>query len=105
MEDPKIAECGEQRLLPSPMLKQDNRWVYEGRYTNCQGYNIVIVVSVSTYEKDGITKVIDWGAYIGADTSSKEIYAIEYALKYGNKLSRADAHYYFPYLREYPYRS
>jgi len=105
MEDTKKAECGEQKSLPPPMLKKDNRWVYEGRYTNCQGYNIVIVASVSTYEKDGITKVIDWAAYIGADTSPKEIYAIEYTLEKGNKLSRKDAEYYFPFLAEYPYRS
>jgi len=91
-------------LLPAPMFKQGNRWVYDGRYTNCQGYNIVIVASVYTCEKDGVTEVIDWAAYIGADTSSKEIYAIEYTLKYGNKLSKADAEYFFPFLVKYAYR-
>ncbi len=91
-------------ILPPPMLKQGNQWVYEGRYTNCNGYNIVIVASVSVYDSAAIQKVIDWAAYIGADTSAKEIYAIQYTLSHGNKLSESDAKYYFPFLADYTYR-
>jgi len=61
-----------------------------GRYTNVNGVGIAIVASV--------TKGVDWAAYIGAsaDINFTEEETIQYTLKYGNKLSEADARYYFP---------
>ena len=66
-----------------------DRQLITGRYYNANYYATAIVAS--------ITEGIDWSAYIGgADHRVSEREAVEYVRAYGNKLSEADAKYFFP---------
>ena len=67
-----------------------------GRYWNSNGHGIAIVAS--------ITDPVDWAAYIGADTGSREKDCIRYAADYGDKLSEKDARHFFPKIK-LPYRN
>lgn len=70
--------------------------VIEGRYWNTNGVAIAIVAV--------ITEEVDWAAYIGATKETMyEEEAVEWATKWGAKLSRSDALHYFPNI-ELPYR-
>lgn len=68
---------------------------YEARFWNCQGTHLAIVACIS--------KGIDWAAYIGAHNDYTEQQTLEYVSKWGCKLSRDDARYFFPDIK-LPYR-
>ena len=72
------------------------------RYENTNDIGIA-VVAVLTH--DHLDRLLDWTAYIGASTNNRyESAAVAAAAKFGNKLSQADAHYYFPSLPLEKYR-
>ncbi len=68
----------------------------EARYWNTNGKGITIVASIS--------EGIDWAAYIGADEGWEEQACIEWAARYGAKLSEPDARHFFPAIT-LPYRA
>ena len=77
--------------------ERGTRYSVTARYFNAQGWAVAIVASV--------THGIDWGVYIGATwgpMSEKE--TIEYVDKHGCKMREEDARYYFPELKNVPYR-
>lgn len=83
-------------------FEKDGKTCYEARYWNPQGSNICIAASVTNYP-DG--RPFEWAAYVGANPLlNREEDAMKYALEFGDKLSIEDAHYYFPHLKEVPYR-
>ena len=69
----------------------------EGRYWNPGGKSIAIVAC--------ITEEVDWAAYIGTDApdSREEDDTLKYVAKWGAKLRREDAEYFFPDIK-LPYR-
>jgi len=67
----------------------------EGRYWNTNGKGVCVVASV--------TEGIDWAAYIGADDGWSESACVEWTVRWGAKLSAADAQYFFPDI-DLPYR-
>jgi hypothetical protein len=77
-------------------------------YQNVGKVGIAIVAVVSLYRSGmvGTWTPIDWAAYIGGSVrgAEKELWAIEDAVKSGNKLSRKDAKYFFPDLPMSMYR-
>jgi hypothetical protein len=78
-------------------LKRGDKYSIEGRYFNAQGWAVAIVASV--------THELDWGAYIGSTTgplTDKE--TLDYVVKWGCKLREEDARYFFPRLKDMPYR-
>ena len=82
--------------------KTDHGAKYEARYWNPNGLNIAIVASV-TKGRDGTP--FDWAAYIGAAPGVRtEEEALKEVAEQGAKLSREDARYFFPNLKEVPYR-
>ena len=77
-------------------IKTDHKEALEGRYFCANGFSLAIVA--------GITKSIDWAAYIGADQSNTEEETLFFVLIRGCKLSEEDARHFFPDI-ELPYRS
>ena len=79
-------------------FKEDDCQQYiEARYWNPQNANICIVAV--------ITKGVDWAAYIGANSGfHTEREALEWAQAHGAKLSKEDAQYFFPGIKNLPYR-
>ena len=73
------------------------RKLYTARYYNCNYYATAIVASV--------TEGIDWAAYIGgADVAAPKQEAVEFVARTGAKLTERDARYFFPGLKNIPYR-
>ena len=68
---------------------------YEGRYWNANGYATAVVASVG---REG-----EWSAYIGGGPPEREADCLRYVAAWGNKLSEADARYFFPDI-DLPYR-
>lgn len=70
------------------------------------GIAVVAVVSLCRSSMVGTWTPIDWAAYIGGSVrgAEKELWAIEDAMKSGNKLSRRDAFHFFPNLPTIFYR-
>jgi len=76
--------------------------VITARYYNSNGFAVAIV-AVITNSPAG---AIDWTSYIaGTDRTWQEEQAVDDAVSRGDKLSRDDAHYYFPDLPIKLYRS
>ena len=64
------------------------------RYHNTNDIGIAVVAVLTHNHFD---RLLDWTAYIGASTNNRyESAAVAAATRFGNKLSEADAHYYFP---------
>jgi len=92
------------RGLGDVFLKDKGKRIIEARYWNVNYAGIAIVASV-TYARE---EPLDWSAYIGAHSqvpiSYGEEETIEFVLNYGAKLSERDARYFFPDLKDIPFR-
>ncbi len=81
----------------------DYRDLYTARYFNSNGHAVAIV-AVTSKGPSGI--IIDWVAYIGgSDFVEREQDALLDVAQNGDKISRADAEYFFPDFKEFPYRN
>jgi len=77
--------------------ERGTKYNIERRYFNAQGWAVAIVASV--------IHGIDWGVYIGATFGSlTEQETIDYVVKWDCKMREEDARYFFPELKETPYR-
>lgn len=76
-------------------IKDISKRIVEGRFW-CVNYSNIAIVAVITYSIRETP--IDWAAYIGALPSEgySEEDTIEFAFKYGAKLSENDARHFFP---------
>lgn len=89
-----------------PMPDDDGNVVIPAMYQNVGEVGIAIVAVISGYGHLVTWQPIDWAAYIGGSArgAEKETWAIEDAVRNGNKLSRRDALHFFPNLPERFYR-
>ncbi len=97
--DKQSASMAVETELPYyKFLEDEHELQLESRFWNCRGKQIAIVAC--------ITKHVDWAAYIGTDApdSHTEDDTLKYVAKYGCKLSKEDAQYFFPEIK-LPYRS
>lgn len=83
-------------------LTVNNKLLTWTRYGNANEFAWAIV-AVSTLDKNG--DLILWSAYMGGnDLVNREFDCVEWVAAKGNKLLRADAEYFFPYLPIERYR-
>lgn len=102
----KMSEMKIEGIIPKEAVWQKdiyvgNRLIKVARYYNANYFAIAVVGVVTLINNEPF----DWACYIGATPSDYPyVHTIEYVWKYGVKLSEKEARFYFPELKNVPYR-
>ncbi len=89
-----------------PMIKHRGNYIASTHYRNSNGFAAAIVATVAV-TGHGIDKILDWTAYLGGSdkTQRQEDAILHIADMTGCKLSKQDACYFFPELKDEWYRT